>query len=145
MTVSWKTEDILSACRQCLADNPDANRHFRALAPSYQRQYILWIGTAKQAKTRRRRTEASEKLQRGEKPGLEQNPSLPKELYPNRTKLRSKKNFSLYIFFGAISFLIISIIYCIFIFGSSKIGLPGYQSESGNPLGRFFLLTLKMP
>ncbi|MBD3383722.1 hypothetical protein GF407_02245 [candidate division KSB1 bacterium] len=63
--------DLPQEFSQALADNPAANDHFAALAPSYQRQYILWIGTAKQAATRRRRTaEAIEKLQRGEKLGL---------------------------------------------------------------------------
>ena len=44
---------------------------FASLAPSYQRQYIAWIATAKRPETRKRRLdEAIELLKRGEKLGM---------------------------------------------------------------------------
>lgn len=44
---------------------------FASLAPSYQRQYVAWIATAKRPETRKRRLdEAIELLKRGEKLGM---------------------------------------------------------------------------
>jgi uncharacterized protein YdeI (YjbR/CyaY-like superfamily) len=44
---------------------------FQSLAPSYRRQYIAWIDSAKREETRAKRLgEAIEKLAAGEKPGL---------------------------------------------------------------------------
>jgi uncharacterized protein YdeI (YjbR/CyaY-like superfamily) len=54
-----------------LKTHPEAAETFHALAPTYQKQYVLWIATAKRAETRQRRTsEAIEKLARGERLGL---------------------------------------------------------------------------
>ena len=51
--------------------HPCAHETFQALAPTYRKQYILWIATAKRAETRERRTrEAIAKLERGERLGL---------------------------------------------------------------------------
>lgn len=51
--------------------NPAAAETFQALAPTYRKQYILWIATAKRQETRARRTrEAIDKLERGERLGL---------------------------------------------------------------------------
>ncbi|MCZ6619694.1 MAG: YdeI/OmpD-associated family protein, partial [Gammaproteobacteria bacterium] len=48
-----------------------AARFFESLAPSYQRQYIAWIATAKRPETKKRRLhEAIELLKRGEKLGM---------------------------------------------------------------------------
>jgi len=44
---------------------------FESLAPSYRRQYVAWIATARRAETRQRRLDqAIELLQRGEKLGM---------------------------------------------------------------------------
>ena len=54
-----------------LEAHPRAQETFRTLAPTYRKQYILWIATAKRAETRERRTrEAISKLERGERLGL---------------------------------------------------------------------------
>ena len=51
--------------------SPRAAETFHALAPTYRKQYILWIATAKRPETRKRRTrEAIAKLERGERLGL---------------------------------------------------------------------------
>lgn len=54
-----------------LKRNRKAAAHFAALAPSYQRQFVAWIATAKRPETRKRRLdEAIELLSRGEKLGM---------------------------------------------------------------------------
>jgi len=54
-----------------LKQNAKASEFFESLAPSYQRQYIAWIATAKRPDTRKRRLdEAMELLERGEKLGM---------------------------------------------------------------------------
>jgi len=54
-----------------LKHNAKAAAFFATLAPSYQRQYIAWIATAKRPDTRKRRLdEAIERLAAGEKPGM---------------------------------------------------------------------------
>ena len=54
-----------------LNSNPKAATFFTSLAPSYQQQYIAWIGTAKRPETRQRRLlEAIALLERGEKLGM---------------------------------------------------------------------------
>jgi len=54
-----------------LKRNAKAATFFATLAPSYQRQYIAWIATAKRPETRNRRLdEAIELLTRGEKLGM---------------------------------------------------------------------------
>jgi uncharacterized protein YdeI (YjbR/CyaY-like superfamily) len=51
--------------------NKKAATFFSSLAPSYQRQYIAWIATAKRPDTRKRRVDdAMELLKRGEKLGM---------------------------------------------------------------------------
>ena len=53
------------------ADHPRAKVNFLAMAPSYRKQYVMWIASAKRPATRRRRTrEAIEKLERAERLGL---------------------------------------------------------------------------
>lgn len=48
-----------------------ASEFFESLAPSYQRQYIAWIATAKRPETKKRRLdEALELLARGERLGM---------------------------------------------------------------------------
>lgn len=68
-----KTED--SAVPSYLSDALRAHRkaweNFNNLAPSYRRQYVLWIGTAKKEETRSRRIrEAIKLLARNEKLGI---------------------------------------------------------------------------
>ena len=54
-----------------LKRNSKAATFFATLAPSYQRQYIAWIATAKRKETKMRRVdEAIELLMRGEKLGM---------------------------------------------------------------------------
>ena len=54
-----------------LARSKKAANFFASLAPSYQRQFIGWITTAKREETRKRRLkEAMELLKRGEKLGM---------------------------------------------------------------------------
>lgn len=56
---------------RALAKNSKAAAFFNSLAPSYQRQYIAWIATAKRAETRRRRlNEALKLLMQGKKLGM---------------------------------------------------------------------------
>ncbi len=54
-----------------LKRNKKAATFFESLAPSYQRQYVAWIATAKRTETQKRRLdEAIELLTRGEKLGM---------------------------------------------------------------------------
>lgn len=65
------TDTIPQELEEALSAHEDAARFFGELAPTYQKQYILWIATAKRAATRQRRAaEAVKKLGRGEKLGL---------------------------------------------------------------------------
>lgn len=65
------TDELPIELSEALETHPTALGTFRALAPTYQKQYILWIATAKRSETRQRRTrEALEKLERGERLGL---------------------------------------------------------------------------
>jgi uncharacterized protein YdeI (YjbR/CyaY-like superfamily) len=64
-------DEVPPELTEALAADPEADRNFRALAPSYRKRYVLWIATARRPDTRRRRTrEAIQKLRRGEKLGL---------------------------------------------------------------------------
>jgi uncharacterized protein YdeI (YjbR/CyaY-like superfamily) len=45
-----------------LAENPRARENFEKLAPSYRRQFIYWIGTAKRDETREKRVRTTIKL-----------------------------------------------------------------------------------
>jgi uncharacterized protein YdeI (YjbR/CyaY-like superfamily) len=54
-----------------LMTNPKAWEHFQKLAPSHQRNYILWISDAKKEETRQRRIrEAIQRLEKNETLGL---------------------------------------------------------------------------
>lgn len=66
------SSDVLpDELRSALETHPAAREFFRCLPSTYQKQYVLWIATAKRADTRQRRTtEAIEKLERGERLGL---------------------------------------------------------------------------
>lgn len=65
------TDELPVEFSDALEAHPTAFRGFNALAPTYQKQYIVWIATAKRIETRQRRTrEAIEKLARGERLGL---------------------------------------------------------------------------
>jgi uncharacterized protein YdeI (YjbR/CyaY-like superfamily) len=56
---------------QALKENPRAEEAFNNLAPSYQKQYLAWIGTAKRSETRQKRIKESIKiLNEGRKLGL---------------------------------------------------------------------------
>ena len=64
-------EELPSELADALVNELEAQTFFDSLPASYQKQYILWIATAKKPETRRRRTqEAIEKLKRGERLGL---------------------------------------------------------------------------
>ncbi len=63
--------DIPDELRHALQSHPTAAEAFDALAPTYQKQYIVWIATAVRPETRQRRTkEAIKRLNRGERLGL---------------------------------------------------------------------------
>ena len=63
--------EMPDALRTALEAHTEARAAFEALAPSHQRQYLLWIGEAKRPETRERRAaEAVERLARGEKLGM---------------------------------------------------------------------------
>jgi uncharacterized protein YdeI (YjbR/CyaY-like superfamily) len=56
---------------RALAQSPPARRGFDGLPPSYRKQYVLWVASAKQAGTRARRAaEAVELLKQGRRLGL---------------------------------------------------------------------------
>ena len=60
-----------STCRTQTVVAKKAEAFFASLAPSYQRQFIGWIVTAKRKKTKERRLDESmELLGRGEKLGM---------------------------------------------------------------------------
>ncbi len=57
--------------RARLRNSKKAATFFSSLAPSYQRQFIVWIATAKRPETKKRRLdEVIELLGRGEKLGM---------------------------------------------------------------------------
>lgn len=53
--LSQRTFAVPCELSEALAANDDARRYFEALAPSYRKQTIGWIASAKQEKTRRKR------------------------------------------------------------------------------------------
>jgi uncharacterized protein YdeI (YjbR/CyaY-like superfamily) len=68
---SMSADELPIELSEALETHPVASKTFLALAATYQKQYILWIATAKKPETRQRRTsEAIEKLERGERLGL---------------------------------------------------------------------------
>jgi uncharacterized protein YdeI (YjbR/CyaY-like superfamily) len=57
--------------RDALIENPKAKKTFDSLAPTYQKQYLTWIGIAKRPATRSKRIiESIKLLSKGEKLGL---------------------------------------------------------------------------
>ncbi len=57
--------------KRALSENHTAKANFEKLAPSYQKQYIIWISMAKQQKTRQNRIQESlALLEKGEKLGM---------------------------------------------------------------------------
>lgn len=66
-----KELNIPAGIRDALSTNKKAWENFDKLAPSYQRQYVGWITTAKKEETRQRRLkEVVELLTQGKKLGL---------------------------------------------------------------------------
>jgi uncharacterized protein YdeI (YjbR/CyaY-like superfamily) len=64
-------EEVPQEFQQALQKNPRARATFEALAPSYRKHYLLWVGTAKRPETRQKRIlEAIRLLEAGEKLGL---------------------------------------------------------------------------
>lgn len=60
-----------SELEQALSENPEAAQFFESLAPTYRKQYIGWIATAKRPETREKRVvEAIRLLSEGKKLGL---------------------------------------------------------------------------
>jgi uncharacterized protein YdeI (YjbR/CyaY-like superfamily) len=54
-----------------LEENPKAAAFFKGLAPSYKKQFIGWIGSARRSETRQKRvSEAIELLENGQKLGM---------------------------------------------------------------------------
>jgi len=65
---TFAANEMPTELRAALAKNAKATKNFRGLLPSHQRNYLLWITTAKKAETRQRRAQqAAEMLQRGER------------------------------------------------------------------------------
>ena len=63
--------EMTEAFVQALNNNPEAEEFFKSLAPTYQKQYLLWIATAKRSETRQKRIDESIKLLlKGKKLGL---------------------------------------------------------------------------
>ena len=63
--------DIPSEFAEALAQNEKARENFDKLSPSYRKQYIYWIGTAKRLETKKKRIEESiALLAEGKKLGL---------------------------------------------------------------------------
>jgi len=68
---SLPTRQLPAELWDVLEAHPKVAETFHSLSPTYQRQYISWIATAKRTETRQRRTrEAIEQLKRGEQLGL---------------------------------------------------------------------------
>jgi uncharacterized protein YdeI (YjbR/CyaY-like superfamily) len=56
---------------EALATNKEAGKNFDKLAPSYQRQYVGWVASAKKVETRKKRVkEAIELLEQNRKLGM---------------------------------------------------------------------------
>lgn len=63
--------DIPEAFARALEENPKARRTFEELSPTYQKQYLGWIITAKRPETREKRIrESVHLLEQGKKLGL---------------------------------------------------------------------------
>jgi len=65
-------EGVPAYIRAELQNEPNARRFFEKLAPSHQRQYVIWIDSAKRAETKvRRLKQAIAMLTQGKEPGLQ--------------------------------------------------------------------------
>jgi uncharacterized protein YdeI (YjbR/CyaY-like superfamily) len=65
------TFEMPAAFTEALKDNAKAKETFDNLAPTYRKQYLAWIGTAKRAETKEKRIKESIRLlEKGEKLGL---------------------------------------------------------------------------
>jgi uncharacterized protein YdeI (YjbR/CyaY-like superfamily) len=65
------TYEMPSAFAEALRNNAKAQESFDNLAPTYQKQYLAWIGTAKRSETKEKRIKESIRLlEKGEKLGL---------------------------------------------------------------------------
>lgn len=65
------TYEMPAEFAEALKDNAKAEATFDNLAPTYQKQYLAWIGTAKRADTKEKRIKESIRLlEKGEKLGL---------------------------------------------------------------------------
>ncbi len=63
--------DIHPDFKAALEQSPTAQQTYEQLAPTYQQQYLTWIGIAKRADTRNKRiAESIQLLERGQKLGL---------------------------------------------------------------------------
>lgn len=63
--------DMPREFQNALKNNRLALREFEKLAPSHQKRYIMWVGTAKRPETRAKRiAESIELLERGKKLGM---------------------------------------------------------------------------
>jgi uncharacterized protein YdeI (YjbR/CyaY-like superfamily) len=63
--------EVPASLAKALKTNPRAWEYFQALAPTYRRDFVIWIHTAKRADTRQRRIrESIELLAAGKKLGL---------------------------------------------------------------------------
>lgn len=66
-----KKVEVPSYIRDALAKHEPARANFNALAPSYQRQYVEWITSAKKEETRQKRlAEAIQRLKQNKKLGM---------------------------------------------------------------------------
>lgn len=64
-------QDIPDDFARALRQNPEAEKYFKELAPSYRRNYLAWITAARRDETRRKRiAEAVSLLESGEKLGM---------------------------------------------------------------------------
>jgi uncharacterized protein YdeI (YjbR/CyaY-like superfamily) len=65
------TYEMTAVFAKALKDNAKAQETFDNLAPTYQKQYLGWIGTAKRAETKEKRIKESIRLlAEGKKLGL---------------------------------------------------------------------------
>ena len=70
-SVQRPTPDVPPELRKALAQNKAAQRHFKGLAPSYRKQFVWWIASAKREDTRCKRiAEAVRLLTENKKLGM---------------------------------------------------------------------------
>lgn len=69
--VSTRTVEVPAFFKEALAGNRPAREFFNQLAPSYRRNFVSWMSSAKREETRKRRLdEAMSLLKQGKKLGL---------------------------------------------------------------------------